>query len=214
MSDTKIKIEISLATWTEIKKIYESQRDVYEKMNLFSVDEFINYILENFATGSERFSQMSETLKPLIDSIDMDNLSYEDLFKNIIKSSPKKENQENNIQNEYITHKLAKPNELWFHVKDGSGSHVVLAKENDITEAEIRCAAMLAAYYSYASLSSSVAVDYSKVKFIKKIPGQKGCFVSYSRQNTIYIDPDKKYIETLRVIKWTLIKNFLIIMMK
>lgn len=100
MSDTKIKIEISLATWTEIKKIYESQRDVYEKMNLFSVDEFINYILENFATGSERFSQMSETLKPLIDSIDMDNLSYEDLFKNIIKSSPKKENQENNIQNE------------------------------------------------------------------------------------------------------------------
>lgn len=107
----------------------------------------------------------------------------------------------NNIQNEYITHKLAKPNELWFHVKDGSGSHVVLAKENDITEAEIRCAAMLAAYYSYASLSSSVAVDYTKVKFIKKIPGQKGCFVSYSRQNTIYIDPDKKYIETLKVIK-------------
>ncbi|EGZ30961.1 hypothetical protein [Malacoplasma iowae] len=96
MSDTKIKIEISLETWTNIKKIYESQRDSYEKMNIFSVDEFINYVLENFATGSERFSQMSETLKPLIDSIDMDNLSYEELFKNIIKSSPKKENEEKN----------------------------------------------------------------------------------------------------------------------
>ena len=107
----------------------------------------------------------------------------------------------NNIQNDYITNKLAKPNYLWFHVKDGSGSHVVLAKEDNYTEDEIRTAAMLAAYYSYAANSSSVAVDYTKVKFIKKIPGQKGCFVTYSRQNTIYIDPDKDYISNLKVIK-------------
>ncbi len=107
----------------------------------------------------------------------------------------------NNIQNEYITHKLAKPNELWFHVQGGSGSHVLLAKEDNFTDDEIRTAAMLAAYYSYASLSSSVAVDYTKAKFIKKIPGQKGCFVSYSRQSTIYIDPDFKYISNLKVLK-------------
>ncbi len=107
----------------------------------------------------------------------------------------------NNMQNDYITHKLAKGNNLWFHVKDGSGSHVVIAKDDNFTEDEIRTAAMLAAYYSYAKDSSSVAVDYTKVKFIKKIPGQKGCFVSYSRQNTIYIDPDKEYISNLKVLK-------------
>ena len=107
----------------------------------------------------------------------------------------------NNIQNDYITHKLAKPNFLWFHVKDGSGSHVVIAKDNDFTENEIRTAAMLAAYYSYAKDSSSVAVDYTRIKFIKKIPGQKGCFVSYTHQSTIYIDPDANYITNLKVQK-------------
>lgn len=107
----------------------------------------------------------------------------------------------NNIQNDYITNKLSKPNNLWFHVKDGSGSHVVILKDEDITEEEIRTAANLAAYYSYARLSSSVAVDYTKVKFIKKIPGQKGCFVSYSRQNTIYVDPNEELILSLKVIK-------------
>ena len=60
---------------------------------------------------------------------------------------------------------------------------------------------MLAAYYSYARFSSSIQVDYTKVKFIKKIPGQKGCFVSYTRQNTIYIDPNSDIINSLKVLK-------------
>lgn len=107
----------------------------------------------------------------------------------------------NNIQNEYLTHKLAKPNELWFHIKDGAGSHVVIHKENDFNEEEIRTAAMLAAYYSTASNSSSVAVDYTRIRNIKKIPGKRNCFVTYTHQKTIYIDPDSSFIDKLKVKK-------------
>ena len=104
----------------------------------------------------------------------------------------------NNLQNEYITHKLAKSNEYWFHVKDASGSHVVVHSDV-LTENIIRIAANLAANFSSLSQSSSVPVDYTLIKNIKKIPGKKSCFVSYSKQKTIYIDPDKNLVESLRI---------------
>jgi len=107
----------------------------------------------------------------------------------------------NNIQNEYLTHKLAKGNEMWFHIKDGAGSHVVIHNEGELTEEEIRTAANLAAYYSTMSESSSVAVDYTKIRNIKKIPGKRNCFVTYTHQKTIYIDQDKDYINELKVKK-------------
>lgn len=106
----------------------------------------------------------------------------------------------NNIQNEYITHHLAKPNDLWFHIKGAPGSHVVI-KDKIPTDDDIRLAANIAAYYSTYSLSSSVAVDYTKIKNIKKIPGKKACFVTYTHEKTIYIDPDKNIIDNLEVKK-------------
>lgn len=106
----------------------------------------------------------------------------------------------NNIQNEYITHKLAKPGDYWFHVKDASGSHVVVHTQN-LTESLTRTAAMLAAYYSPLRASSSVAVDYTQIKNLKKIPGKRACFVTYTKQKTIFIDPDEKAIESLKLKK-------------
>lgn len=105
----------------------------------------------------------------------------------------------NNSQNELITHKLAKHNELWFHVKDGPGSHVVLRKSDDFTEMDIRTSAMIAAYYSTYKQSSSVEVCYTLVKYIKKIPGQKNCFVTFSNEKTIFIDPDSSFINNLKI---------------
>lgn len=106
----------------------------------------------------------------------------------------------NNIQNEYITHKLARTNEYWFHVKDGSGSHVVIHTD-ELTENLIRTAANLAAYNSIYKDSSTVPVDYTQIRNIKKIPGKRNCFVTYTKQKTIYIDPDKNLIESLQVKK-------------
>ncbi len=99
----------------------------------------------------------------------------------------------NNIQNDYITHKLANHYDWWFHVKDAPGSHVVFRMPDInyiLTEEDIRFCANLASCYSKTSISSSVPVDYLQVKYIKKIPGLKGSQVTYTNQKTIYIDPD------------------------
>ncbi len=103
----------------------------------------------------------------------------------------------NNIQNEYITHKLANHYDWWFHVKDAPGSHVLFRMPDPsyiLTEEDIRYCANLAACFSKASISSTVPVDYLQVKYIKKIPGTKGSRVIYTNQKTIYIDPDTKKI--------------------
>lgn len=103
----------------------------------------------------------------------------------------------NNLQNEYITHQLARPNDLWLHVKDGPGSHVLI-KNPTYSEEEIRGAAMLAAYYSTYQSSSSVAVNYTLAKHVKKIPGKRNCFVTFTNEKTIYIDPDIEFINKLK----------------
>ena len=103
----------------------------------------------------------------------------------------------NNIQNEYLTHKYAKHNDYWFHVKDYPGSHVVVHTD-ELNENLIRTAANLAAYYSSEGESSSVAVDYTQIKNIKKIPGRRNCFVTYTKNLTIYIDPNKELIDSLK----------------
>jgi predicted ribosome quality control (RQC) complex YloA/Tae2 family protein len=102
----------------------------------------------------------------------------------------------NNLQNEFITSKLAKRNDTWFHVKDHHGAHVVVQSEQ-LDEQTLRTAAQLAAYYSKARTSSSVPVDYCRVGNLKKIPGAKQGMVSLSSHKTIYIDPDESFIQNL-----------------
>jgi len=56
---------------------------------------------------------------------------------------------------------------------------------------------MLAAYYSPQRQSSSIPVDYTKVRFVKKIKGLPGYNVTYTQQKTIYIDIDESKIQSL-----------------
>ena len=103
----------------------------------------------------------------------------------------------NNTQNEYITHKLAKHNEVWFHVKNSPGSHVVVKKTFPLSETTIRTASQLAAYFSKMRSSSTVPVDYLEVRYLKKVPGRISSFVTYKNNKTIYIDPDEDFIINL-----------------
>lgn len=105
----------------------------------------------------------------------------------------------NNLQNNYLTHKHANRNDWWFHVKDQTGSHVVVSSDADeLSEITIRTAANLSACFSKSRNSSSVPVDYTRVKYIKKVPGIFGSFVTYTNQKTIYIDPDMELVEQLK----------------
>ncbi|WP_088816255.1 MULTISPECIES: NFACT RNA binding domain-containing protein [Listeria] len=103
----------------------------------------------------------------------------------------------NNKQNEYLTNKLAKNNELWFHVKDLPGSHVVIQDPNP-DETAIEEAAMIAAYFSKARLSSTVPVDATLVKHVKKPNGAKPGYVIYDNQTTYFVTPDEEKVQALK----------------
>ena len=96
---------------------------------------------------------------------------------------------QNAKQNEVVTFELASANDLWLHVKDMPGAHVI-AKTPHVTEEILRFAANLAACHSAAKHSSSVEVQYTKRKHIKKIPGFPGSVVQVKEYQTIFIDPD------------------------
>ena len=103
----------------------------------------------------------------------------------------------NNLQNEYISFKKANRTDLWFHVKDMHGSHVILQCEQP-QEEDIRFTAMLAAYYSSGRNSSSIPVNYCPVKNLKKIPGGKTGMVTMSSYKTIYIDITPEFIKQIK----------------
>lgn len=95
----------------------------------------------------------------------------------------------NNIENDYLTNKFAKKDDIWFHTKDIHGSHVILKTnpQEIIPENIIYEAAVLAVKHSKAKNSSNVPVDYCKVAFVKKVPGNKPGLVIYRNNKTINI---------------------------
>lgn len=103
----------------------------------------------------------------------------------------------NNKQNEYLTNKLARRDEIWLHTKNIPGSHVVIRNE-DPSEQTLLEAATIAAFFSKAKNSSSVPVDYTKIRHVKKPNGAKPGFVIYENQTTLYVTPDEDLILKLR----------------
>ena len=95
----------------------------------------------------------------------------------------------NNKENDYLTCKLAKKNDLWFHTKDTHGSHVILKSNQgeNIPKDIIIEAAKLAVKHSKAKNSSHTPVDYCTVSNVKKPSGSKPGFVIYSNNKTIYV---------------------------
>lgn len=109
----------------------------------------------------------------------------------------------NNIQNDQLTLKTAKNYDLWFHVKDCPGSHVIVTAEKDkpFTDKLIREAAMLAVVHSKASASSNVAVDYTIVKNVHKPNGAKPGMVIYDDYNTEYVTPNDAELQEVKEIE-------------
>ncbi len=94
----------------------------------------------------------------------------------------------NNRQNDYLTTVLASKSDLWFHVKNIAGSHVIVFSDGKVvSEDTILQAALLAAENSKASKSSNVAVDYTPVRYVKKPNGAKPGMVIYTTNKTVYV---------------------------
>ncbi len=103
----------------------------------------------------------------------------------------------NNKQNDYLTFKMAKKSETWLHTKDIPGSHVVIHSD-DPDETTLHEAAILSSYFSKARESSSVPVDYTEVRHVKKPNGSKPGFVIYFEQKTLYVTPDESIVLQLK----------------
>ena len=105
----------------------------------------------------------------------------------------------NNLQNEELTFKMARKEELWFHAKDIPGSHVVISGNLDPSDEVKTDAAELAAYFSQGRLSNLVQVDMIEVKKLNKPTGGKPGFVTYTGQKTLRVTPDPEKIQSMKI---------------
>lgn len=103
----------------------------------------------------------------------------------------------NNQQNEYLTHRFAKPTDIWFHTQDIQGSHLILRLNAEPDDMILSKVAQYAAYFSKARETSKVPVDYTYIKNIKKPPGSPLGFVIFNTHQTMIVEPKKpdNYIE-------------------
>lgn len=97
----------------------------------------------------------------------------------------------NNQQNEYLTHRFAKPTDIWFHTQDIQGSHLILRLTVEPDDMILSKVAQYAAYFSKARETSKVPVDYTYIKNIKKPPGSPLGFVIFNTHQTMIVEPKK-----------------------
>jgi|GEM_PF-362275 len=99
----------------------------------------------------------------------------------------------NSKQNDKLTFQHSSKNDLWMHVRDAQGSHVIVRRPNqqDIPKIVLEYAASLAAYYSKRKREQLVPVQYADRKYIRKVkqgaPGQ----VIVTREKVVMVEPWK-----------------------
>lgn len=105
----------------------------------------------------------------------------------------------NNRQNDMLTLKTASKQDLWLHVQNITGSHVIVESfGGEVPQETIEEAALIAAYNSSARGSSLVPVDYTLVKYVKKPAGAKPGMVIFTNNKTLYVTPDDDTVNSLK----------------
>lgn len=189
------KLKNTLLVINDQKKETQYELDYIESIiyeintarNISDIDEIYSEISENTLFEKTNLKSNAKTIKQKQKNkkIDKTYTPIEYKIENFVLLVGK-----NNMQNDYITTKLAKSHDIWFHTKDIHGSHAILQTKGETPSIDviIRCA-QIAAYYSKAKLSSNVPVDYTLVKFVKKPSGSKPGFVIYTHNKTVNVTP-------------------------
>lgn len=95
----------------------------------------------------------------------------------------------NNKENEEISFSKGQPNDIWLHIKDIPGSHVLILRNNqELPNDVLLHAANLACEYSKAKKGDKVTVDYCERKFVKKIKNSNPGNVIYTNFHSLLID--------------------------
>ena len=189
------KLKNTLLVIAEQKKETESELDYLESIiyeldtakTIPDIDEIYTEISENplFERSHLKSNTKVTKQKPKNKKLDKTYTPIEYKIENYTLLVGK-----NNIQNDYLTTKLAKSTDIWFHTKEIHGSHAILQTHGETPSIDviIRCA-QIAAYYSKAKQSSNVPVDYTLIKYVKKPSGSKPGFVIFTHNNTINVTP-------------------------
>ncbi|WP_447971509.1 Rqc2 family fibronectin-binding protein [Nitrospira sp. M1] len=104
------------------------------------------------------------------------------------------------LDNDYLTLKVARPDDLWLHARGCPGSHVVvrLEKATDVPHETLRDAATLALFYSDLKKSGKGEVIYTLKKFVKKSKGLKAGAVHVTREKSVWIELKKDRLDRLK----------------
>lgn len=106
----------------------------------------------------------------------------------------------NATQNDRLT-LGARPDEMWMHAKDMPGSHVIIRAEGEIPRKTLQEAAMLAAWYSKGRYSSTVPIDYTRKKYVKKPSGAAPGKMIYTHHRTAYMTAEEEIIRGIRILE-------------
>lgn len=160
--------------------------------NISNINDLEDIISEMKSQGLIRQSKNNQTKKKVNSSFNPMKFISDDGFEIYVGK--------NNNQNDYLTIKFAKDNDMWLHTKNIAGSHTIIKSKNGyISDNSIKQASIISAYYSKARFSQSVPVDYTIRKNVKKPNKAKPGMVIYETNSTIYVTPDENLVESLRV---------------
>ncbi|MBP2069756.1 Rqc2 family fibronectin-binding protein [Anaerococcus nagyae] len=207
--DNNKKIEIKLdptkTPWENTENYYTKAKKIknsvdYAKKDIPRQNDYLEYLnqLCDFINRSQSIEDLNDIRDEMIEN-NLIKKSHKHKIKNK-KSKPyhyKTKNGsdiyvgKNSKQNDYITLKLANKDDLWFHVKDVPGSHVILRSDN-INDEDINIASYLAAVNSSISSDNKINIDYTEKKNVNKAKGAKPGMVYYENFSTITIDTNLK----------------------
>lgn len=217
LEEISIPLDIRKSPWENAQKYYKqfSKKKTAEKRireELPKVDQEIAYL-----------SQVEDSLCHITQIEELEEIREELYDEGLLRRTKKKKVKEarskphsfistegftilvgkNNRQNDEITMKEANRNDVFFHVKNYAGSHVIVRSNGEwIGDETILQAAFLAAYYSSANSSPHVEVDYTEKGNVKKPRSAKPGLVYYEAHETVMVDPTdlalkSKYIDPL-----------------
>lgn len=199
--EVKIILNPIKSPWENVESYYTRAKKIknsvdYAKRDLPKQKDYISYLesLNDFINRSKSIEDLEEIKEEMEEN-------------NLIKKQGKKKRKnkkskpmhfktnngsdiyvgKNSKQNDYITLKMANKDDLWFHVKNLPGSHVILRSDN-INERDVEIAAYLAATNSSLSKEKKIDVDYTQKKNVNKAKGAKPGMVYYEDFKTISVD--------------------------
>lgn len=204
-----ISLDPRKSSWENIELKYKNSKKLHKSYKLLSkaipeLDDDINYI--NSILNQIDLVESKEELNDIKEELRQENFikrqnKKTNKNKEIVKSKPHKfitENEniiyvgKNNKQNEELTLRLANQDDLFFHIKDLPGSHVILKKTREFKDFEIQIAAYLAAKFSKNGNDRYIDVDYTFKKNVNKSKGSKPGMVYYTDYTTLRVDLERE----------------------